>query len=405
MVTSTEAAAGASWPPARAQPFIPASADIVDLRVGMKIYDNAWFLKHELEPEAAADVLSAMGVTFVLAQSKLLPMQDTAVESAVRQEDADRFARLDDRAFRDALRNRRIGYFASLNIGFDPAFIGAHPELLPVDQFGRTEAKVDWYLALPPDRRQNILHKIALLERAVRELEPDGVHLGFIRWPGFWETWLPDVERAVIPDYCYAKDTLTRFCEAKQVDLPTSDPSAAAREIRARHRRQWRDWKCEVTRDAVGSIRAAIAAIRPGVKIAINTLPFFPSDFDNAVEEVAGQSPAVLRDVADIFEVMAYHQILKRDEAWPAAVAANIKARSGRATVCTLQGAALYLDGMHAGRGRAEHIGLEVFLRAVNLVEATDVDGICVFTFTDFLGMRGTDEGERRIARLRAFRR
>lgn len=142
-----------------------------DPRVGMKIYDNAWYIRHRLEPEEAADVLASMGVTYVIAQSQLLPMQDTAIDSEVTEADKARFATLDDRRFRDALRQRGIAYFASLNIGFDPHFIGQHRQLLPVDQFGRREEKVDWYIGLPPDRAANIAHKLGLLEPAVAALE------------------------------------------------------------------------------------------------------------------------------------------------------------------------------------------------------------------------------------------
>jgi hypothetical protein len=378
---------------------------MLDPRVGMKIYDNVWYLRHRLEPEHAADILAGMGVTYVLAQSKILPMQDTAIESEVTAEEAARFATLDDRVFREALRARGIAYFCSLNIGFDPKFIAGHRDLLPIDQFGRREKKVDWYIALPPDRRENIEHKIGLLEPAVSALDPDGVHLGFIRWPGFWEIWLPDVARADMPDYSYDPATLAGFTAATSIAVPMDDPVAAAHLIHGRHRNAWRDWKSGVTARAVETIRSAVAAIRPDIKIAINTLPFFLTDFDNAVEEVFGQSPARLAPVSDVFEVMAYHQILRRDTTWPAAVAADIKLRSGKTTVCTIQGGALYLDGMHANRGRAERITTDEFIDAVDRVEATDVDGVCVFTFTDFLDMRETSDGRRRIDRLRAFRR
>ncbi len=378
---------------------------MLDLRVGMKIYDNAWFLKYRLEPEAAADILAGMGVTFVMSQSRYLPMQDTAVESAVKGEDAERYARLDDLAFRRALGDRGIGYFASLNIGFDPAFIAAHPELLPIDQFGRREEKEDWYIGLPPDRAENIAHKTAMLARAVEALAPDGVHLGFIRWPGFWEVWLPDTDRGAMPDYCYGPATLRRFAEATGADLPINDAPAAAKLIAERHRAAWRDWKSDETARAVGSIRSALTAIRPEVKIAINTLPFFRTDFGDAVTEVFGQDVERLNAVADVFEVMAYHQILRRDETWPAAVASDIKRRSGGMTVCTLQAAALYLDGMHAGRGRAEHIGTDEFVRIVDSIERSPVDGLCVFTLTDFLAMRDSAEGRRKIERLARFRR
>ena len=46
--------------------------------VGMKIYDNSWYLTHRLSPEQAADFLKDMGATWVIAQSRLLPMAEAA---------------------------------------------------------------------------------------------------------------------------------------------------------------------------------------------------------------------------------------------------------------------------------------------------------------------------------------
>lgn len=378
---------------------------MLDPRVGMKIYDNVWYLRHRLEPDEAAAILHGMGVTYVMAQSRMLPMQDTAIDSEVTPEEAARFETLDDRAFRDALADHGISYFASLNIGFDPKFIADHRDLLPIDQFGRREEKIDWYIALPPDRRANIGHKIALLESAVRALEPDGVHLGFIRWPGFWEVWLPDTDRRRMQDFCYGPGTLAAFTRDTGIGVPASDPAAAAKLIQTGHREAWGAWKSAVTAQAVSAIRTALTAIKPDIRIAINTLPFFPADFDNAVEEVFGQGVPHLSPVSDVFEVMAYHQILRRDASWPAAIGTDIKRRSGKTTVCTIQGSALYLEGMHAKRGRAEAIPTEEFIRAVDNLEASEVDGLCVFTFTDFLDMRHTADGRRRIDRLKSFRR
>ena len=45
------------------------------------------------------------------------------------------------------------------------------------------------------------------------------------------------------------------------------------------------------------------------------------------------------------------------------------------------------------------------FLRCVDSVEASEANGVCVFTFTDFLGYRETADGKRRIDRLKRFRR
>ena len=377
---------------------------MIDLRLGFKIYDNDWFLKYGFAPEQAADVLAGMGATFVIAQSRYLPMQDSAVESQVREADG-RYQGLDDVAFRRALRERGIAYFGCLNICFDPAYAAAHPELLPIDQFGRTEEKQDWYIGLPPDRLENLDHKKAMLELAVPALDPDGIHLGFVRWPGFWETWLPDVNRARMPDYCYSPGTLRRFCETANVDLPTTDAPAAARAIAKRHRREWRDWKCAMTAEAIGQMSRAVQAKRPGTPIAINTLPFFQSDFDNAVEEVFGQDIARLSEVVDVFEVMSYHQILRRDAKWPAAVGSDIRRRTNRHAVCTLQAKALYLDGMHAGRGRSTQISADEFVQAVDELEKSIVDGLCVFTFSQMLELWDTEKGRRMADRLSRFRR
>src|ERR1700733_6005407 len=48
---------------------IGSRASMHSLSVGMKIYDNRWFLERGLSPEAAADFLKDMGVTWVIAQS------------------------------------------------------------------------------------------------------------------------------------------------------------------------------------------------------------------------------------------------------------------------------------------------------------------------------------------------
>jgi hypothetical protein len=376
----------------------------VNLSRGVKIYDNDWFLRHGLSAEEAADLLSNWGITYVIAQSKNLPMPDSAVTSAVTDADRKAYEALDDVAFRARLAERGIAYFAVLNICFDPAFSDRHPDQLGIDQWGRPGVQQDWYVGMPPIREANLAHKIALLERGVAALQPDAIHLGFIRWPGFWETWLAGDDRASKPEYCFSAETVSLFNADTGRDIPAGDPDSAAAALRGVHRDAWTAWKCDQTVKAIGRIRAALAPIKPGLQYSINTLPFFPTDFDNAVEEVFGQDVAKLASVVDVFEVMAYHQILARPETWPAAVASDIVNRSGQKAICTLQARALYLDGMHAGRGRATDIPAEEFAAALAAMERTPIEGACVFTFTDLLDQRHTAKGQAMIAALKGFR-
>lgn len=376
----------------------------LDLRRGVKIYDNDWFLRHRLSAEQTADLLAEWGMTYVIAQSKYLPMSNNAVTSTVSDADRAAYAALDDVRFRDLLRERGIAYFACLNICFDPAFSAVHPDVVATDQWGQPGLQRDWYIGMPPDRRVNLDHKIGLLKEGVSALQPDAVHLGFIRWPGFWETWLDGDRRAEKPEYCFSAETVRRFNEETGRDIPLGDPAQSAAAIFAGHRDAWTEWKCSRVAAAIGEIRGALAPIRDGLQYSINTLPFFRSDFGNAVEEVFGQNMAMLASVVDVFEVMAYHQILRKSVTWPAAVATDIVQRSGQKAICTLQGNALYLEGMHAGKGRQTEITAEDFAQALAATETAPIEGICVFTFTDLLDLRDSTKGKAMLSALRGYR-
>ncbi|MFM9941794.1 MAG: hypothetical protein ACKVP7_20100 [Hyphomicrobiaceae bacterium] len=353
--------------------------------LGMKIYDNDWYLRFGLGYDEAAALLADWGVTFVLTQSRLLPMPDSAVKSVVPPELAERYAAYDDRRFRDALARRGIRYVASCLMMFDPEALAADPALEAIDATGKRQEKIDWYIGIPPIRATHVANKIARIEAAVRALEPDGLHLGFMRWPGFWELWMPHHRQQDFPDFSYDAATLDAFVAATGVALPTRAPAAAAAWIGANARPQWVDWKCRVVVDVVRQVRDAARRIKPEVQMVLNTLPFGTGDYDNAVETVFGQRFEWLAEVIDVFEVMTYHQILKRGADWPAAIGAQIKARTGRTTVCTLQAAPLYLDGMHAGEDRSRSLDAMELASVSGQVAQSTVDGQVFFLWSDFL--------------------
>lgn len=377
----------------------------MDLKLGVKIYDNDWFIRHKLSAAETADLLEAWGVTYVIAQSKFLPMQDSAVASAVSQSDLAAYHALSDVGFREELKRRGISYFACLNICFDPKFFAAHRQLAPIDQFGNPMQPQDWYVGITPICEENLAHKIELLKVGVAELKPEAIHLGFMRWPGFWETWLPGDRRADKPEYSFDRDTVRRFREETGIATAMpDDPRSAAEVILTRHRAEWTRWKCRQTVATIGRIRKELEPIRGGLQYSINTLPFFKDDFEGAVEEVFGQDFEMLAEVVDVFEVMAYHQILARPADWPAKVASDIRQRSGRQAICTVQASPLYLEGMHRGRGRQPTLPPEEFASALQAIADSPVDGACIFTFSDLLNGRGTAEGQAMIDALKSFR-
>ena len=90
----------------------------------------------------------------------------------------------------------------------------------------------------------------------------------------------------------------------------------------------------------------------------LNTLPFPSTDFGNqdVRREIAAQDLRLLSPYTDRFELMTYLQILNRPVSWLRTAIEDARAEldnSGSEVVCTLQGDALYTEGIHGSRMRS----------------------------------------------------
>jgi hypothetical protein len=341
-------------------------------------------------------------VTFVLAQNRFLPMPDSAVQSQAPVELAQQDDGYDDRRLRDALGQEGIAYWPAVCMFFDPQATAADPSLRPVSSDGQRMERVDWYEGIAPSRQDFVTNKTAIIADAVGALEPEGVFLSFTRWPGFWELWTPDRQRQDFPEYSYDRHTLDRFVRETGVNLQNRKPAAAAGWIEAHAREAWTAWKCGVVVDVISQIRDRCRAVKSDLKIMLNTLPFGSAGFDGAQAKVFGQQIEALAAVVDVFEVMTYHQILKRPTDWIAQAGQEVKVRSGRKTVCTIQARPHYLEGIHARSDRSLTLDEDEFAEAVQAVENAGLDGVCIFVWSDLLKDVLEHKNTRRVDALRA---
>ena len=368
--------------------------------IGVKIYSSDWLLKYGFSPREAARALKDWGISFVLAQSRFLHMPDSAVDSETP--DGASYTKEDDLAFRAALAEEGIDYWATVCTFFNPAAIDQNPDLRPLGSDGRPMEQIDWYIGIAPSQEAYVAEQVAAIEKAVRELRPDGVFLSFTRWPGFWELWMPHHRRQDFPEYSYDTHTLQRFARETGINLPASEPQEIAQWIEKHARAEWTNWKCDLVANIIRQVKEASQRIQPDAQIMLNTLPFRAVDFDNAREKVFGQNVETLNEVVDIFEVMTYHQILKQPTAWIPGAGLEVKARSGRKTVCTIQAAPLYLDGIYKKDQRLPTLDAQEFTEAVNAVESAGLDGIVIFTWTDLLKEVFIHGNTQRIEAIRA---
>lgn len=373
-----------------------------EFEIGVKVYDSDWLLKYGLSPPQAARMLRNWGVNFVLAQSRYLPMPDSAVDSQVSPDVTGCYTHHHDREFREVLAKEDIRYWATVCTFFSPAAIEKNPSLRPVGSDGRPMEQIDWYIGIAPSREEYVASQVAVIEHAVKELEPTGIFLSFTRWPGFWELWMPHHARQDFAEYSFDPHTLNRFGLDTGLNIASRQPVAAAAWIEDNARDSWTRWKCDVVADVIRKVRTSSRKIRPDIQIMLNTLPFRTGDFDGAREKTFGQHVETLSAVVDVFEVMTYHQILRRPVSWIPRAGMEVKQRSGRKTVCTVQAQPLYLDGIHEPEERSPTLDAHEFAKAVDAVEAAGLDGIVVFVWSDLLEEVLNQHDTRRIDVMRA---
>ncbi len=366
--------------------------------VAVKSYGFEWMNTYRLSADDAAAKLEALGVTWLLVQNLLDPLPGSAVDQAPPA------AGYDDRRFRDALRSHGLRIFEATAVFFQPSALRNDPSLRPIDESGAPFAQFGWYAGLCPSSPEYLSSRAALCEEVVSTLEPDGIFLSFIRFPGFWEMWMPETPRSTIREYCFCARCTAKFEADTGNALPVGPIARRAAILQHELRDEWTRWKCGVVTDTVATLRAAAQRVRPGVEVMINGLALGRGDYGNAVMEVLGQDIAALSGPADHFELMFYHQILRRDPVpWIRSMTAEARGRTSRTLLACLQGRADYVQPMYAAGRRRPEIPIEEFEAAVDAVAGSAADGVMVYHWKDFLEdeLRGAGSMARAI---RAYR-
>ncbi|NUT33736.1 MAG: hypothetical protein HOV79_11745 [Hamadaea sp.] len=336
--------------------------------VGVKCYGFDWINKHGLSMRDAASWLRRSGVDWALVQNLIDPVPGSEV---AQQPPA---AAYNDEEFRHRLRDEGLKYFETTVMFHDPA---ADPGLRPVDQHGRTFTGDGWYAGLCPSDPGYLTKKVARVADAAERLRPDGVFVSFIRFPGFWELWMPGDNRDNLDEYCFCARCLRRFEAETGHALPRDRP---ARTLLHELRREWTDWKCGLIADAVGQVRAAV----DGIPVMLNGFGLGGADFGNAVEEILAQRFADLDPFVDVYELMFYFQIQRRDPAqWIPARIAEARKQTARPLLACLQGGPEYLAPRYAAGRRSPEITDGEWRQALRA--AARADGVLVYSWRDLL--------------------
>ena len=294
-------------------------------------------------------------------------------------------AEYDDHIFRDKLKEAEIEWYGSISYGFAEDSLAKYQNYA-VDQNGDKFKKTDWYIGCCPTCDEYNQERFGLVEKSMQELKLDGFFLGFMRYPGFWELWLPGTDGEKWKDYCYCSRCIIKFQEFSGIKIPNNLTVSNGQWIKENAKDEWVKFKCKNIHDIIENFRNITKKYNSEAKIVLNTVPFDKGHYEDYGREIFGQDPKTLSDVVDIFEVMGYHQILGQPYNWIREAGEYFKKTTKKKVVCTVQGEALYTKGMHKNKGRMEHISSDEFRNALfSIADSDDIDGTVVFTWSDFL--------------------
>jgi hypothetical protein len=366
---------------------------IATTSIGMKVYDYQWSTTFGMDAAAAAAELAGDGVDTALIRNVIDPLPTSGVDQAAYLASGTPPSLATDLVWSEALRTAGLRVYQTTALFFDPDLLSRYPDARPVAANGEEDRGFDWYRGVCPTHEGYLETKIARLRRVAAELEPDGLFLSFTRYPGFWENWVPDYVFSKADRFCFCPRCRNLFARELALDLPAVESAEQAQIILDQHGAAWTAWRCGRIAAVVARIATAVRAERPDLEIVLNTLAFPAADFGglDVRREIAAQDIGLLAESVAQFELMTYLQILRRPDAWLAAVVADARRLAKeRRLLCTLQVAPLYTDGVHAGRGRAESITAIDLDRTARAAIAAGVDGLVFYHWTDFL----VDEAE-----------
>ena len=262
--------------------------------------------------------------------------------------------------FRQLARQYKIAIFIILPIFFNPEALNANPKLYALTDRG-TPAVEEWVEFVCPSREEYRRQKIEYIMNLLRDLNPDGLSLDFIRHFVFWEKVYPDRKQGDIPNTCFDDHCLQKFQADRNILIPDNFKNTAeiAKWIHTNCLAEWTEWKCELITSMIRDIADEARKIKPEIKINVHAVPWRQTDFDNSIKTVVGQDFSKIGAIIDMISPMTYAHMVQQKPEWVSSVTSDIASQVKCNVVPSIQVNKAYLD---------ESLGFEEFEES--LIEA-----------------------------------
>jgi uncharacterized lipoprotein YddW (UPF0748 family) len=219
--------------------------------------------------------------------------------------------------FRSLAKKNGIATFIILPIFFDAEELDKRPDLYAITARGEKAAE-EWVKFACPTRQDYRSRKIEYVKNLVREFDPDGISLDFIRFFVYWEKVYPQRTLDSLPQTCFDASCLESFQRTTGLKIPAdlSDTARKAQWIIDNYLQEWTSWKCGVIAGMIRELVEEVRKIKPTIKVNVHAVPWRREDFGGGIKVIAGQDLAQIAPLTDYISPMCYHHMVKREPAW-----------------------------------------------------------------------------------------
>lgn len=250
-----------------------------------------------------------------------------------------------NKTFREKVRSNNIDVFIIEPIFYNPEFLAKDSSSYAITNKGNI-AIADWLEFVCPSNEDYHKTILAKLENDVKQLNPDGISLDFIRHFVYWEMVKPTQNADSIEHGCFCDHCLNSFSKEMNILIPDSiaDKEVIANYIIQNHKNEWADWKSQLVSSFVKEITTRLKLIYPNLKFNLHAVPWQTREYNGGINYIAGQDFATLSKYVDYISPMCYSFMLHRDGEWIASVVQDMNEKAKEKILPSIQVGKEYLS-------------------------------------------------------------
>ncbi|MHA2246234.1 MAG: hypothetical protein ACXADY_14815 [Candidatus Hodarchaeales archaeon] len=247
--------------------------------------------------------------------------------------------------FRELAKINNMNVFVVFPVFYNPEALENHPELYSITNEGE-KAVEEWVKFVCPTREDYRTEKIEEIKKILKEHNPNGLSLDFIRYFVFWEKIYQERTLDSIPNCCFCSYCLKKFQLETEITLPEDirDKQRIATFVKDNYEIEWTNWKCDVIYSLIKEITEEARKIKPDILINIHVIPWRKDDFGGAIKKIGGQDLKKIAKIVDYISPMCYSHMLKREPIWINSVVKDMYEQTKHKIIPSIQVEKCYLE-------------------------------------------------------------